>query len=175
MNAAENLRKMAAETGAPLKARIIVIPPEDGIGSARHTIVVCAENHLEWREDRLDAFGCCPECNFLASYDPKLAELVVALINAASGNEVAFVATEDLSAVLSEHASHSHLRDGHWDTSGSPCATCAARGRLHVALGENCIECGEEFEAGDPVTMRTRYTPNGPIHTDACIWDEVAG
>lgn len=81
------------------------------------------------------------------------------------------VSTGDLRIVLDQKVGHSHRRDGHWDADGRPCRECAARGRLMVALGQPCIECGEPIDEGEPTTMRTRYTPKGPIHADLCIWD----
>lgn len=67
----------------PLRARVITVPDQDPALATRHTVVVCQWDHLELDEQRLDAFGCCCECRFLASYDPELAQLVVGLLNAA--------------------------------------------------------------------------------------------
>lgn len=39
-----------------------------------------------------------------------------------------------------------------------------------IAYGAACVECNEDFEAGERVTWRWRYAPAGLIH-DACRWD----
>lgn len=86
--------------------------------------------------------------------------------------EISDSVAADLRLILEQRVLHCHMRDGHWDADGRPCQECAARGRLYAALGDPCIECGEPFEAGDPVTLRARWTPVGPIHADVCIWDD---
>lgn len=89
------------------------------------------------------------------------------------------VPVADLWTVLNQDAMHSHQRPGIWDDSnrpeiaGKPCEQCAARARLMVALGDSCLECGEEFEPGDPVTLLSRWGHDrrrhfGPIHAGGC-------
>lgn len=52
------------------------------------------------------------------------------------------VSADDLRTVLSSRNRHLHRRPGFWDSSGEPCAYCAACGRLCAAIGMG--EAGDE-------------------------------